>query len=88
MNFVEKVGFSDVHVFTYSPREGTLSYKLKDLSGEIKKSRTDRMIKLKEELKSRFISQNLNTLHDVVIEEFEDGYSVGYTANYIKTYID
>jgi threonylcarbamoyladenosine tRNA methylthiotransferase MtaB len=88
MNFVEKVGFSDVHVFTYSPREGTLSYKLKDLSGEIKKSRTDRMIKLKEELKSRFISQNLNTLHEVVIEEFEEGYSVGYTANYIKTYID
>ena len=88
MNFVEKVGFSDVHVFTYSPREGTLSYKLKDLPGEIKKSRTDRMIKLKEELKSRFISQNLNTLHEVVIEEFEDGYSVGYTANYIKTYID
>ncbi len=87
MNFVEMIGFSDVHVFTYSPREGTLSYKLKDLPSNIKKQRTERMINLKESLKSRFISQNLGVTHQVIVEEYIDGYSVGYTANYIKTYI-
>ena len=88
MSFVEKVAFSDVHVFTYSPREGTLSYKLKDLPGEVKKSRTERMIELKGRLKTQFITQNLGMTHEVIIEEYVDGYSVGYTANYIKTYID
>ena len=88
LEFVKKVKFSDVHVFTYSPREGTVSYKLKDLPHDIKKSRTERLLALKEELKSNFISDNLNLTHDVIIEEFEDGYSVGYTANYIKVYIN
>ena len=87
LEFIKRAKFSDVHVFTYSPREGTASYKLKDLPPEIKKKRTERLFLLKEELKSKFINDNLNLLHQVIVEEFEDGYSVGYTANYIKVYI-
>ena len=41
-----------------------------------------------EELKQKFILDNLNNTFEVLIEEFENGYSVGYTENYIKVYID
>lgn len=88
VSFIEKIEFSDVHVFMYSPREGTLSYKLKDLPPEIKKARLDRMLAVKDELKSSFISKNLGVEHKVIIEEYDGKYSLGYTANYIKVYID
>lgn len=88
IDFVKKANFSDVHVFTYSPREGTASYKLKDLPPDIKRNRTERMLAVKEELKTRFITENLNLLHEVIVEEYLDGFSVGYTGNYIKVYID
>ncbi len=88
LTFVKKMRFSDVHAFTYSAREGTLSHKLKDLPSEVKHRRLSRMLELKELLKSSFISQNIETFQDVIVEEFVDGYSVGYTSNYIKVFID
>lgn len=88
LTFVKKVEFSDIHVFNYSPREGTLSYKLKDLPPSVKKDRLNRMLALKDELKSSFISKNLGVEHQVIVEEYDGNYSVGYTANYIKVYID
>ncbi len=87
LSFVEKIEFSDVHAFTFSPREGTVASKLKDLDGSVKKERLNKMLKLKKDLKSRFLSKNMKTIQDVIIEEFNDGYSVGYTANYLKTFI-
>ncbi|MBE5743647.1 MAG: tRNA (N(6)-L-threonylcarbamoyladenosine(37)-C(2))-methylthiotransferase MtaB [Clostridiales bacterium] len=86
-NFIKEIEFSDVHAFCFSPREGTVAYKLKDLDGNVKRDRLNKLLELKEILKSRFISKNLQTFQDVIIEEFEDGYSCGYTGNYIKTYI-
>ena len=87
-DFIKSIGFSDIHAFTFSMREGTVAYELKDLDGNVKKERLNKILELKEMLKSRFISENLNTFQDVIVEEYIDGYSIGYTANYIKTYID
>ena len=53
----------------------------------VKKERLNKLLALKQELKSQFIIENLNTIKQVVVEEFDNGYSVGYTENYIKTYI-
>lgn len=86
-NFVKEMEFSDVHAFCFSPREGTVAYNLKDLDGNVKKQRLNKLLELKEQLKSRFLSKNLQTFQDVVIEEYVDGYSSGYTGNYIKVYI-
>lgn len=88
LNFVKEIEFSDVHAFCYSPREGTLSYKLKDLSSAVKQERLNKILELKEHLKSSFISKNLNVVHEVIIEEFDGEHSIGYTANYIKVYIN
>ena len=83
----KRVEFSDIHAFPFSPRSGTVAYKFKDLSGDIKKERLNRLLKLKAELKENFIKQNINKVLSVIFEEEKDGYLEGYTQNYIRVYL-
>ena len=48
LELVKKVRFSDIHPFPFSPRTGTVASKMKDLSGEIKKQRLDKLLLLKK----------------------------------------
>ena len=85
--FIKKCEFSDIHVFPYSSREGTLAHKkYKTLPPETVKSRVARLLEIKHELHARFISENLNSIAAVYVEDRENGYNVGYTPNYIKVY--
>ncbi len=87
LNFVNEVKFSDIHCFPYSPRQGTKSYQMKDLPSSVKKDRLNRLIEVKNRLKSQFILDNLGKETFLITEEFVDGYTVGYTGNYIKCYL-
>lgn len=86
MKFVEKIKFSQLHIFPYSKRNGTVASKLyKDLSGNIKTQRLKRLEELGKKLGLDFINQNKTG--KVLIEEFADGYFEGYTENYIKCFL-
>lgn len=86
MKFVEKIKFSQLHIFPYSKRNGTAASKLyKDLSGNIKTQRLKRLEELGKKLGLDFINQNKTG--KVLIEEFADGYFEGYTENYIKCFL-
>ncbi len=87
LEFVKKARFSDVHCFPYSPREGTKSHKLSDLSSEIKKQRLNKLMELKNELKAEFIQKNIDKTLELITEEFDGEYTLGYTENYIKIYL-
>ncbi|MDY6367872.1 MAG: tRNA (N(6)-L-threonylcarbamoyladenosine(37)-C(2))-methylthiotransferase MtaB, partial [Clostridia bacterium] len=87
LDLIGRVEFSDIHPFTYSPRKGTVAYKFKDLSGDVKKARLNALMQKKAELKSKFVQKNVGKPLTVLIEEFKDGYSVGYTENYLRVYI-
>ncbi len=87
IDLVKKVKFADLHVFPFSRREGTVAYKMTDLSPEIKKDRLDRLIKIKEQYKTDFALFNQGEILSVLVEEEKDGYKVGYTENYLRTYI-
>ena len=87
MSFVERAGFSDIHPFIFSPRSGTVAYKMKDIDPCIKKARLDELIIKKQRLKSAFINAQQGKEVNVLIEEFKDGYSVGYSENYIRVYV-
>ena len=87
LNFCKKAKFSDIHCFPYSSREGTVSSKLKDLPSNVKKERLNALITLKNELKRDFLLENVNKESYVILEEVENDYVVGYTENYIKTYV-
>lgn len=87
LDFIDKVEFSDVHPFTYSKRQGTVAYRYKDLSGDVKKARLNALMQKKAELKSKFANKNIGKPLTMLVEEVKDGYSVGYSENYLRLYL-
>lgn len=85
--FVKEIGFSKVHVFKYSPREGTPAAKMKQLDGNIKTERSRKLIDLSDlqnrEFNERFLGEKLDVLFEEVSKDKED-HIEGYTTNYIR----
>lgn len=85
LKFVERVKFSQLHIFPYSKRDGTTATKLyKDLSGKIKTDRLKRLQVLGEKLRLEFLQANKTG--KVLVEEKNGEYYEGYSENYIKCY--
>ena len=87
--FVKKVGFGQVHIFPYSRRKGTTAdklYKL-DLPMEIKKHRVDVLEDIASQSRTSYLQSLLGKEYNVLTEDEEDGFVVGYTENYIKVYL-
>ena len=83
-NFAKDIAFADIHVFPFSPREGTVAYKLKPLSKDVLKGRADKMNELKNELKQKFALSFVGKDVLFLAEKCEDGYFTGYTKEYVK----
>ena len=85
MDLVKKVKFSRIHVFKYSPREGTPAAKMKDqIHGEIKNERSAKLIELGEELAEDFSKELIGKNIEVLFEEEVEGFIEGYTSNYMR----
>ena len=84
---IKKVHFGDMHIFPFSQKAGTVASKLKDLPNSVKKERFYQAEKIKEKQKQKYLKKNQHTIHQVLVEEKEGEYWVGYTENYIKTYL-
>lgn len=86
--FVREIGFSRIHVFKFSPRKGTPAAKHENqVDGNIKNSRSEKLIALGEEMMSEFNSKFIGSNLSVLFEEEsrkEKGYIEGYTTNYIR----
>lgn len=92
LRFIEAIEFSDVHVFKYSPRDGTKAAKMAgQVDGNVKNRRSQRVIDLVESLRRAFELEHIGRQTEVLIEETitveETIYSVGHTSNYLKVYI-
>lgn len=87
VEFVNKVKFSDVHAFTFSMRKGTKATKYQDIAKNIKKQRTNTLIKIANECRNQFLTDNLQQKLQVIGEVFDGEYTVGYSENYIKVYV-
>ena len=88
VEFCKKVKFSDIHAFCFSPRKGTVAYKMADLNGEIKRARLDRLLEIKNQSKLEFAQNNVGKTLEFLFEEEKDGYSEGYSENYLRLYLD
>ena len=86
--FCEEIGFSDIHCFVYSRREGTVGYKLKPLSDDVKRARLEKLLSLKSQLKRAFAEKHIGKELSLVPEKFENGYTEGYSGNYLRVYIE
>ena len=86
-NFCQQMSFARIHVFTYSPRQGTEAARMPDkVSPQVKKERSQKMLTLSEESAQNFRKQYLGKTMPVLWEKKSNGVWSGYTNNYIKVY--
>lgn len=82
--FMEKVGFTKLHVFPYSRRKGTKADLMdKQVDERIKKARTLKLIELSNKLERRYLEKYLDKEVSVLFETCHDGVSMGHTENYL-----
>ena len=87
VSLCERVKFSDIHAFPFSPREGTVAYKMKDLPPEVKRERLIKLLKIKAECKLAFANKMKDKVLEFIPEEEIDGYTMGYSENYLRLYV-
>lgn len=90
LTLIEEVGFCKVHAFNYSKRPGTKAAEMKEhIAPAVKSKRTAELIRVGERAAKRFFEGCIGTRRRVLTEEFDVATScfIGYTDNYIKTYI-
>ena len=82
---IEKLKFTELHVFPYSKREGTVAAKMPNqIDGNIKKQRVKELIELSEKLKNNYYNKFINNEDYVLTETIEDTFVVGHLSNYGK----
>ena len=88
LKIVEEAGFSQIHAFPYSPREGTNAFKkYKELPSAVKKQRVDRLLQAGAIQKEKYLKNCIGKVFSFVPENTIDGYTEGYTQNYIRAYV-
>lgn len=87
--FAKKIKFSNIHIFPYSVRQGTVAQKQKylEVDKKTKKLREKKLQKLNNKLNKKYINKFKNKILNILIEEKIDDYYVGYSENYIRCYI-
>lgn len=89
LRIVEEAGFAQVHAFPYSPREGTNAYKrYKELPFELKKQRVDKLLERAAEQKKRYMEGFIGRVLEIVPENCFNGFTEGYSENYIRVYVE
>ncbi|WP_303861826.1 tRNA (N(6)-L-threonylcarbamoyladenosine(37)-C(2))-methylthiotransferase MtaB [Alkalibaculum bacchi] len=85
--FIDQIGFSKLHVFKYSKRQGTPASKMVDQIPEsIKEERSKEIIGLSDKLEKNYYKQFLGKKMAVLIEQSsKEDYNIyqGHTTNYI-----
>ncbi len=73
-SLVRDVGFSKVHVFRFSPREGTAAAAMSDqIDGRVKHERASRLIALADELRQRYLQSLCGRRLEVLVERTVEG---------------
>lgn len=91
INYINEIGFSHIHCFSYSDREGTKAYRLKDkVSGDIKKERMNQLNQAARKMRHDYLSRQIGQTVDVLWESGKQPHSnsqwlfTGYTPNFTK----
>ncbi|MFC1992806.1 tRNA (N(6)-L-threonylcarbamoyladenosine(37)-C(2))-methylthiotransferase MtaB [Chloroflexota bacterium] len=86
-NFCRQMEFARIHVFSYSPRQGTEAARMPhQVDEKIKKQRNEKMLALARESIRNFSQRFLGRTMPVLWEKQTDGIWSGLTDNYIKVY--
>ena len=88
LEFVKRVQLAQIHIFPFSPREGTPAAKMKQqISPEVKEKREKQLAAVEKVLREAFMKQAIGKEMDVLFEKHHDGYVSGYTSNYLRVQV-
>ncbi|MEJ2610933.1 MAG: tRNA (N(6)-L-threonylcarbamoyladenosine(37)-C(2))-methylthiotransferase MtaB [Candidatus Thiodiazotropha sp.] len=88
LDFVEEIGFGHLHIFAYSPRQGTKAATLPDpLSREIKRQRSESLHQLGLQMKRQMLERQIGKCLPVLVEGSKERGWSGYTPNYLRVVI-
>ena len=80
---IDKIGFSNLHIFPYSDRENTIASRLPNKVEAIdKKQRAKKLEELRKKMEQNSKEKNIGNRTKVLIENIKDGFAYGYTENY------
>ena len=84
-DFLKEIKFYKMHIFKYSPREGTPASKMPNqVDGKIKEERSQKLIELSDKNQDEYNKIYFSKPQKVLFEEQKDGIWTGYTSNYVK----
>lgn len=85
--FCREMGFSRMHIFRFSAREGTEAATYKPIvTNEVKETRSKELHQLAEEMSSVYACTFVGKESDVLLESYdqEQGWAYGYNSEYIR----
>ncbi len=89
LKIVEKIGFSYLHVFTYSERPFTKASKMSEqVPYNVRKERANCLIEVSRRKKSEYVKKFLGSELEVIVENKRNGLFSATSDNYIKCLID
>lgn len=88
VDFIKKIGFSSMHIFKFSPREGTPAAKYTDqVLPQVKEQRSKIVTAIakdsEEAFKKEFLGKSMDVLFEQRVDNKDDEYE-GLTDNYIR----
>ena len=89
-NFIIECGFNQLHVFPFSPRNGTLAFSMPNkVDDKTKKERTSNLLELSKTLWEEYTNKYIDKEIDVLIEKYDkkNKVNIGHTSNYIEVQI-
>lgn len=90
LEFIKKIKFSNIHIFTYSKREKTPAATMPDqVPGNIANERRLRLVKIADKMKTDFVKSQIGKTLPVLFErKNKAGYFQGWSDNYINFICD
>lgn len=83
--FVKEVNFAQIHVFPFSPREGTPAAKMKNqVEPGVKEKRAKTLGALEKELRHAYMAKHIGQTMEVLFEKAHEGTLTGHTSNYLR----
>lgn len=87
LEFIEKCGFADMHIFPYSRRANTPAYNMENqIPRAVKAARAKAASDVARKSRESFLNSQIGLKLNVLWEEFDSPDWAGHSENYIKVY--
>ncbi len=88
LEFIKSQPFSKIHVFPFSPREGTVAAAMDNqISAQVKKFRTSQALEISAMKEKIFAEKLIGKTVEIIAETETDNFIDGLTRNYVRVYV-